>query len=37
MVADGNINRLLFFLHGSVLDTLQYPESETDHQKRDMS
>ena len=37
MVANGNINRLLFLLHGSVLDTLQYPKSETDHQKRDMS
>ncbi|MCJ1389927.1 hypothetical protein MMC18_002784 [Xylographa bjoerkii] len=29
--------RLLFLLHGSVLDTLQYPKSETDHQKRDIS
>lgn len=37
MVANGNIDRLLFILHGSVLDTLQYPKSETDHQKRDMS
>ena len=37
MVADGNIDRLLFLLHGSVLDTLQYPKSETDHQKRDIS
>ena len=37
MVANGNIDRLLFLLHGSILDTLQYPTSETDHQKRDMS
>lgn len=37
MVANGNINRLLFLLHGSVLDTPQYPKGETDHQKRDMS
>ena len=37
MVANGNIDRLLFLLHGSVLDTLQYPKSETDHQKRGMS
>lgn len=37
MVANGNVNRLLFLLHGSVLDTLQHPKSETDHQKRDMS
>lgn len=37
MVADGDIDRLLFLLHGSVLDTLQHPRSETDHQKRDMS
>ncbi|KAF6225881.1 hypothetical protein HO133_009883 [Letharia lupina] len=29
--------RLLFLLHGSVLDTLQHSKSETDHQKRDMS
>lgn len=36
MVANGNIDRLLFLLHGSVLDTLQYPKSGTDHQKRDM-
>ncbi len=37
MVANGNMDRLLFLLHGSVLDTLQYPKSDTDHQKRDMS
>lgn len=37
MVANGNIDRLLFLLHGSVLDTLQYPKNETDHQKRDIS
>ena len=37
MVANGNIDRLLFLLHGSVLDTLQYPKSEADHQKRDIS
>lgn len=37
MVANGNNDRLLFLLHGSVLDTLQHPKSETDHQKRDMS
>ena len=37
MVANGNMDRLLFLLHGSVLDTLQYPKSETDHQKRDIS
>ncbi|OCK73859.1 hypothetical protein K432DRAFT_430353 [Lepidopterella palustris CBS 459.81] len=29
--------RLLFLLHGSVLDTLQYPTSETDHRKKDIS
>lgn len=32
-----NIDRLLFLLHGSVLDTLQCPKSETHHQKRDIS
>lgn len=37
MVVNGNIDRLLFLLHGSALDTLQYPKSEIDHQKRDMS
>lgn len=36
-MANGNIDRLLFLLHGSVLDTLQYPQSEIDLQKRDMS
>ena len=37
MVANGNIDRLLFLLHGSVLDTLQCPKSEADHQRRDIS
>jgi hypothetical protein len=37
MAANGNIDRLLFLLHRSVLDTLQHPKSETDNQKRDMS
>lgn len=37
MVANGKVDRLLFLLHGSVLDTLRYPKNETDHQKRDMS
>jgi len=37
MVVNGNIDRLLLLLHGSVLDTLQYPKSETDHQKKPMS
>jgi len=36
-VANNTIDRLLFLLHGSVLDTLHYPESETDRQKREMS
>ena len=36
MVANGNIDRLLFLLHGSVLDTLKHSKSETGHQKRDM-
>ena len=37
MVANGNTDRLLFLLHGSVLDILQDPKSEADCQKRDMS
>ena len=37
MVANGNLNRLLFLLHVSVLDTLGDPKRETDHQKRDIS
>ena len=37
MVANGNIDRLLFLLHWSILDTLQYLKSETDRQKRDIS
>lgn len=36
-MANGNIDRLFPLLHGSVLDTLQYPKSETDSQKRDIS
>ena len=37
MATDGNIDRLLFLLHGSVLDTLQDSKNETDQQKRDIS
>ena len=37
MVANGIINRLLFLLHGSILDTLQHSKSETDYQKREIS
>jgi len=37
MVANGDINWLLFLLHGSVLDTLHHPDCETDRTKRDMA
>lgn len=37
MLANGNIKRLLFLLHGSVLDTLRYPQNETDRQRIDIS
>ncbi len=36
-MANGKIDRLLFLLHESVLDTLRYPESDLDHQKRDIA
>jgi hypothetical protein len=35
--ANGNIDRTLFLLHGSVLDTVQFPKSENDHQKEHIS
>ena len=37
MVVNINIDRLLFLLHGSVLDTLQHPKSEIEHQKKNIA
>ena len=37
MVADSNIDRLLFLLHGSILETLSSSQSEADRQKKDLS
>ena len=36
-MANGNFIRLLFLLHGSVLDSLQHSKSESDQQKREIS
>lgn len=37
MVANGNFNRLLFLLHGSVLDSFQHSKSESDQQRSELS
>jgi hypothetical protein len=36
-VVNGKFNRLLFRLHGSVLDSLQHSKSASDQQKREIS